>query len=34
MTPLEVPDVTEARGINTMEDLSFFQSLYRYKDTL
>jgi bifunctional UDP-N-acetylglucosamine pyrophosphorylase / glucosamine-1-phosphate N-acetyltransferase len=34
MTPLEVADATEARGINTMEDLSFFQSLYRYKDTL
>ena len=33
MTPLEVADTTEARGINTMEDLSFFQSLYRYKDT-
>ena len=32
VTPLEVADTTEARGINTMEDLSFFQSLYRYKD--
>jgi len=29
MTPLEVADATEARGINTKEDLSFFQSLYR-----
>jgi len=29
MTPLEVADTTEARGINTKEDLSFFQSLYR-----
>jgi bifunctional N-acetylglucosamine-1-phosphate-uridyltransferase/glucosamine-1-phosphate-acetyltransferase GlmU-like protein len=34
MTPLEVADTTEARGINTMEDLSFFRSLYRYKDRL
>jgi bifunctional N-acetylglucosamine-1-phosphate-uridyltransferase/glucosamine-1-phosphate-acetyltransferase GlmU-like protein len=34
MTALEVADATEARGINTVEDLSFFQSLYRYKDTL
>jgi len=34
MTALEVADATEARGINTMEDLSFFQNLYRYKDTL
>jgi len=32
LTPLEVADTTEARGINTMEDLAFFQSLYRYKD--
>ena len=31
VTPLEVADTTEARGINTMEDLSFFQNLYRYK---
>lgn len=31
MTPLEVADTTEARGINTVEDLSFFQNLYRYK---
>jgi len=29
MIPLEVADTTEARGINTKEDLSFFQSLYR-----
>jgi bifunctional UDP-N-acetylglucosamine pyrophosphorylase/glucosamine-1-phosphate N-acetyltransferase len=29
MTPLEVPDTTEARGINTKEDLAFFQKLYR-----
>jgi bifunctional UDP-N-acetylglucosamine pyrophosphorylase / glucosamine-1-phosphate N-acetyltransferase len=29
VTPLEVADATEARGINTKEDLSFFQSLYR-----
>jgi bifunctional UDP-N-acetylglucosamine pyrophosphorylase/glucosamine-1-phosphate N-acetyltransferase len=29
MTALEVPDATEARGINTKEDLSFFQNLYR-----
>jgi bifunctional UDP-N-acetylglucosamine pyrophosphorylase/glucosamine-1-phosphate N-acetyltransferase len=28
MTPLEVADATEARGINTKEDLVFFQSLY------
>lgn len=27
--PLEVPDATEARGINTREDLAFFQSLYK-----
>ena len=32
MTALEVADATEARGINTMEDLSFFQSLYRDKN--
>jgi bifunctional N-acetylglucosamine-1-phosphate-uridyltransferase/glucosamine-1-phosphate-acetyltransferase GlmU-like protein len=32
VTPLEVADPTEARGINTPEDLSFFRSLYRYKD--
>jgi bifunctional N-acetylglucosamine-1-phosphate-uridyltransferase/glucosamine-1-phosphate-acetyltransferase GlmU-like protein len=32
VTPLEVADPTEARGINTSEDLSFFRSLYRYKD--
>jgi bifunctional UDP-N-acetylglucosamine pyrophosphorylase/glucosamine-1-phosphate N-acetyltransferase len=29
VTPLEVADATEARGINTKEDLAFFQSLYR-----
>ena len=29
VTPLEVADATEARGINTQEDLSFFQNLYR-----
>ena len=29
MTPLEVADPVEARGINTKEDLAFFQSLYR-----
>jgi len=29
VTPLEVADATEARGINTKEDLSFFQNLYR-----
>ncbi|HUE65207.1 MAG TPA: NTP transferase domain-containing protein [Rhizomicrobium sp.] len=28
ITPLEVADATEARGINTKEDLAFFQSLY------
>jgi bifunctional UDP-N-acetylglucosamine pyrophosphorylase/glucosamine-1-phosphate N-acetyltransferase len=28
VTPLEVADVTEARGINTKDDLAFFQSLY------
>lgn len=28
ITPLEVADATEARGINTKEDLVFFQSLY------
>lgn len=32
VTPLEVADATEARGINTPEDLSFFRGLYRYKD--
>jgi bifunctional N-acetylglucosamine-1-phosphate-uridyltransferase/glucosamine-1-phosphate-acetyltransferase GlmU-like protein len=32
VTPLEVADPTEARGINTPEDLSFFRGLYRYKD--
>jgi bifunctional UDP-N-acetylglucosamine pyrophosphorylase/glucosamine-1-phosphate N-acetyltransferase len=26
---LEVPDATEARGINTKEDLAFFQTLYK-----
>ena len=30
MTPLEVADACEARGINTPEDLTFFQA--RYKD--
>ncbi len=29
MTPLEVADATEARGINTPEDLAFFQKLYK-----
>ncbi len=28
VTPLEVADATEARGINTKEDLFFFQNLY------
>jgi len=28
VTPLEVADATEARGINTKTDLAFFQSLY------
>ena len=28
VTPLEVADATEARGINTKDDLAFFQSLY------
>ena len=28
LTPLEVADATEARGINTKDDLAFFQSLY------
>ena len=28
ITPLEVADATEARGINTKDDLAFFQSLY------
>jgi bifunctional UDP-N-acetylglucosamine pyrophosphorylase/glucosamine-1-phosphate N-acetyltransferase len=32
MTPLEVADATEARGINTREDLLFFQNLYRVKN--
>lgn len=27
--PLDVPDATEARGINTKDDLAFFQSLYK-----
>jgi len=26
--PLQVADATEARGINTKDDLAFFQSLY------
>lgn len=30
IAPLEIPDPTEARGINTLEDLSFFRE--RYKD--
>lgn len=30
VTPLEVADPTEARGVNTQEDLSFFRE--RYKD--
>ena len=29
VTPLEVTDATEARGINTKTDLAFFQSLYK-----
>jgi bifunctional UDP-N-acetylglucosamine pyrophosphorylase/glucosamine-1-phosphate N-acetyltransferase len=29
ITPLEVEDATEARGINTKDDLAFFQSLYK-----
>ena len=29
VTPLEVADETEARGINTQEDLAFFRSLYK-----
>jgi len=29
ITPLEVADATEARGINTPEDLSFFRERYR-----
>jgi bifunctional UDP-N-acetylglucosamine pyrophosphorylase/glucosamine-1-phosphate N-acetyltransferase len=29
MTALEVPDAIEARGINTREDLIFFQNLYK-----
>lgn len=28
ITPVEVADATEARGINTKDDLAFFQSLY------
>ena len=28
VTPLEVADAAEARGINTKDDLAFFQSLY------
>ena len=28
VTPVEVADPTEARGINTKDDLAFFQSLY------
>jgi bifunctional UDP-N-acetylglucosamine pyrophosphorylase/glucosamine-1-phosphate N-acetyltransferase len=28
ITPLEVADATEARGINTPDDLAFFRSLY------
>lgn len=28
ITPLEVADATEARGINTKDDLAFFRSLY------
>lgn len=29
VTPVEVADATEARGINTKDDLAFFQSLYK-----
>jgi bifunctional UDP-N-acetylglucosamine pyrophosphorylase / glucosamine-1-phosphate N-acetyltransferase len=29
ITPIEVADETEARGINTQEDLAFFRHLYR-----
>jgi bifunctional UDP-N-acetylglucosamine pyrophosphorylase / glucosamine-1-phosphate N-acetyltransferase len=29
VTPLTVADATEARGINTQDDLAFFQSLYK-----
>lgn len=29
VTPIEVTDATEARGINTKDDLAFFQSLYK-----
>jgi bifunctional UDP-N-acetylglucosamine pyrophosphorylase/glucosamine-1-phosphate N-acetyltransferase len=29
VTPLTVTDVTEARGINTQDDLAFFQNLYK-----
>jgi bifunctional N-acetylglucosamine-1-phosphate-uridyltransferase/glucosamine-1-phosphate-acetyltransferase GlmU-like protein len=32
MTPLEVVDPIEARGINTPEDLAFFRDIYRYKN--
>jgi bifunctional UDP-N-acetylglucosamine pyrophosphorylase/glucosamine-1-phosphate N-acetyltransferase len=32
ISPLEVADATEARGINTREDLAFFQSLYLDKN--
>ena len=28
VTPMQVDDATEARGINTKDDLAFFQSLY------
>ena len=31
VTPLLVPDETEARGINTPEDLAFFQRLYKQR---
>lgn len=29
ISPLTVADATEARGINTKEDLAFFQGLYK-----
>jgi bifunctional UDP-N-acetylglucosamine pyrophosphorylase/glucosamine-1-phosphate N-acetyltransferase len=29
ITPVEVPDAIEARGINTKDDLAFFRSLYK-----
>lgn len=29
IAPLNVPDATEARGINTEDDLAFFQNLYK-----